>query len=357
MLKNFWYACEFSSVITNKPKQIVMLNQRFILYRNSQGQVIALKDQCSHRGASLSLGWLEGDCIRCPYHGWKYQADGQCLDIPANLPGTPIPKKARVDSYSVQEKYGFVWLFYGDLPEAERPPIPSLPEDIFSNLRPVNFVSTDNANYARIMEANIDFAHVIAIHKNSFGQRIPLNKPIQYKVEADNWSAVTTVNYESLDNSKKWLNFLLGGRPKMLSRLSFFLPNFTLSEISIGRGNWFDIKFKILVAHLPIDDNTTIVKRVLYRNFLTIPWLDRFFRELDYKLAQEDKIVVATLNSQVMPKISEEVHVAADALAITYRKLRQKYLAKGWGLKSKEEQLNHLNQQQEKAYYTSSINL
>lgn len=89
MLKNFWYACEFSTAVTNQPKQIRMLNQRFVLYRNSQGQVVALKDQCSHRGAALSLGWVEDGCIRCPYHGWKFQADGRCIDIPANAPETP----------------------------------------------------------------------------------------------------------------------------------------------------------------------------------------------------------------------------------------------------------------------------
>jgi len=71
MLKNFWYACEFSTAVTNQPKQIVMLNQRFVSSATLK-QVVVLKDQCPHRGAAL-LGWLEGDCIRCPYHGWKFQ--------------------------------------------------------------------------------------------------------------------------------------------------------------------------------------------------------------------------------------------------------------------------------------------
>ncbi|MBW4639515.1 MAG: aromatic ring-hydroxylating dioxygenase subunit alpha [Gloeocapsa sp. UFS-A4-WI-NPMV-4B04] len=345
MLKNFWYACEFSSAVTTKLKQIEMLNQRFVIYRNSQGQVVALKDQCPHRGAALSLGWVEDDCIRCPYHGWKFQAGGKCIEIPANGPETPVPKKASVETYSVQEKYGFVWLFYGELPEAERHPLPTLPEYLFSTLHPVYHEGIEHANYARLIEANIDFAHVIAIHRKSFGQRIPINKTIEYKVEEDDWSAVATVTYDSLGNSKSLLNLFLGGRPRLKTRLSFYLPNLTLAEISIGRDDGFDIKFGILVAFLPIDDNTTCAKRVLYRNVLSLPWLDGLVRKLDYKLAHEDTVVVETLASQPMPKISEELHVAADCLDLAYRKLRQKYLAMGWGLKPDQSESDNSNGQ------------
>ena len=344
MLRNFWYACEFSSAVTQKPKQILMLNQRFVLYRNTHGQVVALNDQCPHRGATLSLGWVDNNCLRCPYHGWKFQADGKCIDIPANAPEMPIPKKARVDSYPVQEKYGFVWLFYGDLPPEKRPPLPTLPDSIFANLHPVEYECTENAHYARIMEINMDFAHVIAVHKQSFGQRIPLHKTIEYQVEEDAWSGVATVNYESLGNSKSVLNFLLGGRPQLTTRLSFFLPNVTLSEISIGRGGAFDIKLIVLIAHLPIDEETTVVKRIFYRNFIRFPWLDGLFRKLDSKLTEEDAVIVASLSPKSMPKLSDELHVAADALGLAYRKLRQKYLAMGWGLESAEKPFDKANE-------------
>ncbi|MDP5338239.1 MAG: Rieske 2Fe-2S domain-containing protein, partial [Nodularia sp. (in: cyanobacteria)] len=286
--------------------------------------IVALNDQCPHRGAALSLGWIEKDCLRCPYHGWKFQTDGQCVEIPSNGTEVAIPKKARVDNYPVQEKYGFVWLFYGDLPEGERPSLPTFPEYMVSTMRPVYDDSIDNANYARLMEANLDFTHVIAVHKKSFGQRIPIDTTIKYQVDKYDWGAVAKVNYESLGNSKSFLNFLLGGRPELKTKLTLYLPNVTLAEISVGRGSRFDIKFGILVAHLPIDENRTRVKRVLYRNVLPLPWLDGFFRKIDHKLAQEDTIVVSTLNSQSMPQISEELHVAADALDITFRQFLQK---------------------------------
>ena len=104
MLHNFWYACEFSHAVTNQPKQIELWQQKIVLYRNSAGEVIALNDICPHRGAALSLGKVEQDCIHCPYHGWKFQADGTCIEIPANPPDALIPDKAKVKTYPVKEK-------------------------------------------------------------------------------------------------------------------------------------------------------------------------------------------------------------------------------------------------------------
>ncbi len=70
ILKNFWYVAELSSAITSKPKRITMLGQEFVLYRNTSGRVVALNNLCAHRGGALVDGRVEGDCIRCPYHGW-----------------------------------------------------------------------------------------------------------------------------------------------------------------------------------------------------------------------------------------------------------------------------------------------
>src|SRR4051794_6801913 len=127
MLKNFWYAVEFGDRVTNKPVRITVLGRHLTLYRTPSGKIVALSDLCVHRGAALSGGWLKDDCIVCPYHGWEYRPDGQCVKIPAQ-PDRAVPGKARVDSYPTVERYGFIWVYLGDLPEEERPPMPVWPE-------------------------------------------------------------------------------------------------------------------------------------------------------------------------------------------------------------------------------------
>jgi len=210
-------------------------------------------------------------------------------------------------------------------------------------MRPAPHVDLDPANYVRLMETNLDFSHVIAIHRKSFGQRIPLDSTVKYQVHEDDWSAVATFTYDSLGSSRSFLNFILGGRPQVTLRLSFYLPNFTLAEISVGGDSRFAIKFAILAGYCPINDNTTSVKRILFRNIFPLPWLDSLFVKLDSKLAHEDTVVIKSLVPQPLPEISEELHVAADALGIALRKLQQKYLAMGWGLEPCQSQSENSN--------------
>jgi phenylpropionate dioxygenase-like ring-hydroxylating dioxygenase large terminal subunit len=341
MLKNFWYACEFSSAVTNKPKQIVMLKQRFVLYRNSQGQVVALKDQCPHRGAALSLGWVEDDSIRCPYHGWKFQADGRCIDIPANAPEVPIPKKACVETYPMQEKYGFVWLFYGDLPEEERPPIPPLPEFEDPNLHHLFYEFRVNAHYTRTLENALDFAHISIVHANSFGKGFDREQKIEkYEVNVEDWGVNAIVNFKQYTRPKGFLKFFhRPGTTEVKSKISFYLPNINKME-----GYFVGGKLVNFGIHVPIDDNTTLVKRIQFRSFFTYPWADLLFQRSNVKINQEDRVVAESEYPKAIPNdLSDEVHVSCDGVSLAYRKLRQKYLAMGWGLKPYESESDNSN--------------
>ena len=127
MLINNWYvACASSDVAADKPTRVQMLGCHFVLFRDAAGAVSCLADTCPHRGAALGDGELVEHTVACPYHGWRFGADGRCTLIPALGPGVAPPKRVRVDRYPTQEKYGWVWAFLGDLPESQRPKIPDL---------------------------------------------------------------------------------------------------------------------------------------------------------------------------------------------------------------------------------------
>jgi phenylpropionate dioxygenase-like ring-hydroxylating dioxygenase large terminal subunit len=98
-------------------------------------QVVAVDDTCPHRGAPLGDGWTTTDkktgrkCVVCPYHGWAFDSEGKLRDVPSATHGS-WPKRPLIGSYAVEERGGFIWLFYGSpsLPAEERPPIPFTPE-------------------------------------------------------------------------------------------------------------------------------------------------------------------------------------------------------------------------------------
>ena len=100
-----------------------------LLWRSLSG-LRAFRDLCIHRGTALSLGRVEDDTLVCAYHGWRYDAAGQCVKIPAQ-PDLPIPTKARARTYPCCERYGLVWVCLGE-PTAEVPAYPEADNPIIA---------------------------------------------------------------------------------------------------------------------------------------------------------------------------------------------------------------------------------
>lgn len=338
MLKNFWYAVETSDQVTNKPKKITCLGQDFVLYRTSKGEVVCLSDLCPHRGAALSGGWVKDDKMVCPYHGWEFVPDGACVRIPANLEGRGMPKKARVDSYPTQEKYGFVWVFMGDLAEEDRPPIPHWPE--FDDLKkdggrwkPVYGEYLWNSNYERILENGCDVAHTPFVHAGRFGN--PERPEVEeYEVEMpDEWSAFATVRLYPPQAKGLWGRLSgktkdLKDRPPVETTAGWMLPNMIKLHVRLPMGNII-----IYDSNIPIDETTTLVKFVGLRDFFTGDWADKNALKRIYGIFAQDVPVVDGTRPELLPAdLAAELHVKSDLIAVHYRRRRQELADKGWML-------------------------
>ena len=128
MYINFWYPVILSEELKDEPVKVRMLGQNFVTFRDSKGAPKTLSDTCVHRGGSLSGGVVRGDCIQCPYHGWRFDGEGECKRIPSLGKDAKIPKRTRIDAYPTEEKYGIVFAFLGDLEKSKRPPIMPIAE-------------------------------------------------------------------------------------------------------------------------------------------------------------------------------------------------------------------------------------
>ena len=118
MYMNFWYPVCTVAELTATPQRVRVLKHDFVVFRGKDGKPAVLSDTCVHRGGSLAGGKCKEDgTVQCPYHGWRFTAEGDCTRIPSLGIKAKIPARARVDAYPTQEKYGVVFAFLGDLPE------------------------------------------------------------------------------------------------------------------------------------------------------------------------------------------------------------------------------------------------
>ena len=332
MLKNFWYAVAFTDEITEKPTKLTVLGQQLVAFRQKRsGKVIVMSDLCVHRGGALSGGWQDDKgCLVCPYHGWEYDADGRAVKIPANLEGRPIPKKARVDSYPVQEKYHFVWVFLGDLPEEERPPLPDW-DELFEpgRYRAVHGEFLWKANYERVLENGVDIAHTPWVHGGAFGNR-EQPQVEEYEPEITPWSAAATVSLNPPRKNVKGIKRVLFRKePKdVVTTTSWYLPSLIKLHVRLPFGDMI-----ILDTNIPIDEETTLTKFVALRSFFKGKWADRDALKRTMEIFVQDQAVVEAQRPELLPHdISGELHMRSDAMSIAYRRRRQELLDQGWGI-------------------------
>lgn len=112
-IRNTWYvAAQAPEIIEGEILARTLLNEKIILFRTSEGKVVAMDDACPHRYAPLSMGWIEDDTVRCPYHGARFDCSGKCVEVPG-LTGEE-PSKAQVKTYPTIERHNFIWIWMGD---------------------------------------------------------------------------------------------------------------------------------------------------------------------------------------------------------------------------------------------------
>ncbi|WP_242444563.1 Rieske 2Fe-2S domain-containing protein [Advenella sp. S44] len=130
LLRKFWHPIALSrSIDPGKARAVRLLGEDLALYRGEGGKAHLLANRCAHRLTKLHTGWVEGDELRCMYHGWKYNAHGQCVDRPAERAGSH--GSIRVNSYPVHEYCGvvFAYLGEGEAPEFDLYRKPKFEED------------------------------------------------------------------------------------------------------------------------------------------------------------------------------------------------------------------------------------
>lgn len=168
-LKNTWYTAAWSSEIKDKPVHQKIIGKHVVLYRDSDGHVVALEDMCPHRFAPLSQGKIVDGHIECPYHGLRFNQEGACAYNPFSSDFSP--PNAKVPKYTVVEKDRIVWIWMGDPSLAKAD---SIPDYHWSNEADKYTFTSDGINimpvdYELIIDNLLDLSHGQFLHPTTLG--------------------------------------------------------------------------------------------------------------------------------------------------------------------------------------------
>jgi phenylpropionate dioxygenase-like ring-hydroxylating dioxygenase large terminal subunit len=248
-LKDFWYvACLSTELKTNRPLSRTLFGVRLVLFRDTHGQPVALRDRCLHRQACLSGGTVNVGNIRCPYHGWTYDHQGHCVDIPSlgpHLRGQVLdehghakaglrlsPREVgRIPNYPIREQDGLVYLFMGKETRTAR----SEPFPIPHSRGPgwcTYFMVTRFANgVTNLVENFMDVPHTVFVHRGWF--RRQAWKRVEAVVRREHGSVHIT--YEEQQDRITGLGRLLNPlNQEMLHTDQYLIPNITRVDYTFG---------------------------------------------------------------------------------------------------------------------------
>ena len=191
-MRLFWHPVYVAENLkAGKAAPVRIMSEDFTLYRGEDGQAYAVASRCAHRATQLSVGWVEGNCIRCRYHGWKYDGSGQCIEQPGEAPG--FAEKVRIKTYYLEEYIGLIFVYLG---EGGPPPLPRLPTSLTDGALVWSYGHSRPCNYLNGLEN--DPTHLAFTHRGSemFRGELP---EVHTSISADetDWGIMYRTTYPS----------------------------------------------------------------------------------------------------------------------------------------------------------------
>ena len=257
-LRMFWQPVFCShELAAGRAAPIRILGEDVTLYRGESGTPHVIGFRCAHRKTQLSIGWIEGDCLRCFYHGWKYDGSGQCVEQPAEP--KPFAEKIRIPGYPVQEYLGLIFVYLG---KGKPPPLPRYPK-LESPEQSLDTVRLDRiCNYFNNIDNSLDNAHVRFVHgrhRETARDEIVKGDPMISVAESE-WGVKRFVQY-----------------PDGKTITAFFgMPN-----INYLNGQVVDAEIKradLMVFKVPVDDENHVhfeVRSIPFTGDRANEWLQR----------------------------------------------------------------------------------
>ena len=312
-LRDHWYPVAEGTDVEPGPLGVTLLGDPYVLFRGSDGGVVAAPDRCPHRESPLSLGTMGSDGLVCPYHGWTFGDGGRCVRVPSSGEGGPVPPTAHLPCVNVEERYGLVWL----CPGAPAAPIPTIPQDADPAFRRINTgVETWKVAATRMVDNFLDISHFPWVHRGTFGAgqatEVPTLELTQldddwygyaYEVDANNPDEARIISSSTEPVVHRWMS------------TGYSLPLLVRSTIRYADG----LEHILLLVSTPLDDVTSYFSFVVWRNddHTVDPEETIAF---DRAIGAEDKVMLERVPGPLPLGRTDLVSVQSDKPSVDWRR-------------------------------------
>ncbi|MFN0160203.1 MAG: Rieske 2Fe-2S domain-containing protein [Burkholderiales bacterium] len=211
LLRRYWHPIGLVADAGETPRQLRVLGEDLILFRDASGRPGLVHPHCAHRGSSLFYGRVEERGIRCCYHGWLFDVEGHCIEQPCEPEGGRARDRVRQPWYPLQERYGLIWAYLG--PPARKPCLPRY--ECLETLDPGEFLEADDSsiggggpqvidcNWLQHYENLVDPFHVVILHASFSGTQFVPAMALMPEVEWETGEiSVRTVSRRKLPEGK-----------------------------------------------------------------------------------------------------------------------------------------------------------
>jgi phenylpropionate dioxygenase-like ring-hydroxylating dioxygenase large terminal subunit len=315
-LRDHWYPVVYSSAVTAAPAPVRLFARDYVVWRPEDGSPPrAAADRCPHRAARLSQGWVQDGCLVCPYHGWRFGADGACVDIPSADADVPIPPRARVDAVAVGERYGLVWMCVGD-PGAGIPRLREADDESYVLIH--ELLEVWHASAPRIVDNALDVSHVAWVHRASVGSSAHPRLG-EYAIEREGSVLRFSVPHTASLNAEQQRNTgIYSPTTTRVTHVELVEPLVFRGAIEYVENGLVHVLFKTCT---PIDDDTTLMCQFVARNDRPDAARARSIAEVDLAVQKEDRALLEGIESDFPIDVTSEVHTRADRMTIEYRRV------------------------------------
>ncbi len=320
MIKNQWYlACLLDELKHQNPLPKKIVGEELVIFKTESGKIGVTEDRCCHRNVNLSLGRVEGEAIKCGYHGWEYNTQGACTCIPSLPTGEKVPRTVKIQAYPVEIKHQGVWIYIGDEALKSKATIP--PMDELDEFPFVYNYHDCKADLKLAAESLFDAYHINHVHRKSIksfmgnlgAEDVNFNLNVQHS-----WM---TGEYTRHNEGSIFEKFYFGFDKEIKTKFGFWFPHTSKLDI------YFSKRRMVIYEHFyQVDEDTIMMCQITawekILNEFPLFFFDKpFMLRKSNKIVEEDLVFLAN-NKRIKDETGHrDILIQSDAVTFEFSKL------------------------------------